>query len=505
MRSKRAARNIVTNLLLQIVIIVYGFIVPKIIISKFGSEVNGLIASITQFLAYITLFESGFGPIIKAAFYRPIAKKDETEIASILMAAEKIFRKISYILVCYIIVLCIAFPLIIDSKFDALFTIPLIVIIGISTFAEYFFGMTYRLFLQSKQKTYIVSTIQISTYVLSIAIIIIFARIGASIQVIKLASGLVFALRPLIQNYYVKKKYKINFSEADSNYRFKQKWDALAQHIASVIHSNTDIVVLTLFSTLSEVSVYSVYYLIVSGTRKIAQSFSLGLDASFGDMIAKKEKTNLRQRFSTYELFYSATTTIVFSTAIILANQFIAVYTKGIDDVDYIRPLFGCLLVISEYIWAIRQPYNELTKAAGHFKETRKGALVECISNILISIVLVGRFGIVGVAIGTIVAMTIRTIEFVYHVNKYILKRSIWESAKKILLVTIETIIIVLLCNFLPYRENTDYLNWGINALMTFLVASIVVLSFNCIFFRKELSDIKSLFKSILHCKTSTK
>ena len=55
MRSKNAIYNILSNLALQFITIIYGFIVPKIIITKFGSEVNGLISSITQFLAYITI------------------------------------------------------------------------------------------------------------------------------------------------------------------------------------------------------------------------------------------------------------------------------------------------------------------------------------------------------------------------------------------------------------------------------------------------------------------
>ena len=63
MRSKKAIYNIISNLMLQFVVVIYGFIVPQIIISNFGSSVNGLISSITQFLAYITLLESGFGPV----------------------------------------------------------------------------------------------------------------------------------------------------------------------------------------------------------------------------------------------------------------------------------------------------------------------------------------------------------------------------------------------------------------------------------------------------------
>ena len=46
MRSKKIVYNIISNLILQLFIISYGFIVPKIIILSYGSNVNGLISSI---------------------------------------------------------------------------------------------------------------------------------------------------------------------------------------------------------------------------------------------------------------------------------------------------------------------------------------------------------------------------------------------------------------------------------------------------------------------------
>ena len=501
MRSKKAIYNIITNLLLQLVTIAYGFIVPKIIISKFGSDVNGLIASITQFLAYISLLESGFGPVVKAILYKPIAKKDNIAIANILKTSEKFFRRIAIIFIIYIVSLFFIYPLIIDRSFDIFFTVSLIAIIGISTFAEYYFGMTYRLYIQAEQKTYVTSIIQIVTYILSIIAIIILALSGADILTIKLVSGLLFVIRPILQNLYVKKKYNINLKDASSDYKIKQKWDGLAQHIAAVIHGNTDITVLTLFCTLAEVSVYSVYYLVVKGIKSLIQALTSGIDASFGDMIAKKEEQNLNNKFAIYECLYYAITTIIFSCTIILITPFIEVFTKGITDADYIRPLFGVLLTISEYIWAVRLPYSSITLAAGHFKQTRKGAWVECITNIVISVILVNWLGIIGVTIGTIVAMTIRTIEFVYHANKYILHRSIWESVKKILLVSIETVIIVAICNFLPYVENSNYLNWIINALMVAGVAIVIVIGLNFLFFRKELASVKGLARSIMRKK----
>ena len=200
MRSKKALYNILSNMIMQFIAIIYGFIVPKIIISNFGSDVNGLVSSITQFLAYITLLESGFGPVIKSILYKPIAQKNKAEIKKILKASERIFRIISKIFLIYIVFLALLYPLIVNNDFGYIYTLSLIVIISISTFSEYYFGMTYKLYLQAEQKTYIISIIQILTYILSSLLVILCAYFNTSIHIIKLVSCLIFILRPVLQN-----------------------------------------------------------------------------------------------------------------------------------------------------------------------------------------------------------------------------------------------------------------------------------------------------------------
>lgn len=490
MRSKKAIANIVTELFVQFINIVCAFIIPKLIIGTYGSEVNGLVTSITQFLAYITLIEAGFGPVIKSILFKPIASKDKDTIAKILKASEKIFREIATIFIVYIIVLCITLPLLLKNKFDSLFTISLIIIIAISTFAEYYFGMTYRLYLQAEQKKYISSIIQIGTLILNTATILILIHFKCSIQAVKLASSLIFVLRPLLQNIYVKKKYNINLKNVDNSYQIKQKWDGLVQHIAYVVHTNTDIVILTLFTNLKEVSVYSVYYMIIEGLKKIMQAFTTGIEATFGDMIAKGEKENLNKSFKMYEGIYLTIATIIFVSTLFLIVPFVSIYTKGITDANYIRPVFAYLMVIAEFIYMIRQLYYSLVKVAGQFKQTKKGAYIEAILNIIISLILVWKYGLVGVTIGTLAAMTIRTIEIIYYTSKHILNRNVWYAFKRIIVIIFEILIIAFIINLIPYIEINGYKEWIIQAFSYTAVSGIVVISINSFIYKDNVKEI---------------
>ena len=494
MRSKKAFINILASLLLQLVTVICGLIVPRMIIKSFGSNVNGLISSITQFLSYITLLEAGFGPVVKAILYKPIASRNKNEIEKILKASEKFFRTISYIFIIYIIILCFILPMTVSDEFNTIYTLSLVIIISISTFSEYYFGMTYRLYLQAEQKTYVTSSIQIVTTILNTLMVVLLIYLGANIQAVKLCSALIFVARPILQNLYVKRKYNLNLKEADANFNIKQKWDGLSQHIAYVVHNNTDVTILTFFSNTREISVYSVYLMVVQGLKNIVQAFTGGIDETFGDMIAKNEKDNLRRTFKAYELFYFTIITIIFSTALVMILPFISVYTKGVTDVNYYRPAFAYLMVLSEFMWSIRLPYSSISTAAGHFKQTKKGAWVEALTNIILSIILVFKFGIVGVAIGTLVAMTIRTIEFMYHSSKYILGRSFLYSLKRILIIAIEVSLLVIIYEIIPKIVITNYLNWALQSCITVVIALMIVAIINSIVYK---DDIKYCIKFI--------
>ena len=327
-------------------------------------------------------------------------------------------------------------------------------------------------------------------------------KFGANIQVVKLGSAFVFVLRPIIQNIYVKKKYNIDFKEIKEKYELKQKWDGLAQHIASVVHNNTDIAILTIFTTTAEVSVYSVYLYVISGVKNMVQALTGGVDASFGDMIVKKEINNLNRSFRTYELFYFTLITIVYIITIVMILPFIKVYTSGITDANYCRPIFAILITVAELMWSIRLPYSSVTLAAGHFKETQKGAWIEVFSNLIISIVLVFKFGMIGVAIGTLVAMTIRTIEFMYHTSKNILKRNQIENVKRVVILIVEMIVLVPI-GFLIGRfiEVNSYVSWIALAVIVGVISLLGVGTVNSIIYRKDLKDLLDMIKRILKGK----
>lgn len=185
-----------------------------------------------------------------------------------------------------------------------------------------------------------------------------------------------------------------------------------------------------------------------------------------------------------------------------LIIPFISIYTKDITDANYIRPIFAYLLVLAEFMWMIRKPYHDMVKTVGHFKQTQIGAWVEAIVNIVLSIILVLKFGIVGVAIGTLIATLIRTIELMYYTSKNILKRSVGYTFKRLLVIAIEIVLIVLIINVMPSIEITNYLTWAIYSLGVFAISSLIVFVIDWLVYKE---NIKTLIERIKNMKRTEK
>lgn len=497
-RGKIAMKNISSNLILQLVIIASGFIMPKLLIGSFGSDTYGLVASITQFLSLIILLEAGIGPVIKAKLYKYIVTNDKNKILLVLKDADKFFKKIGFIFIIYVIILCFLYP-VMNNEFETSFTVIMIAVMAISTLFEYFFGIVYNLYLQADKKYYITSYVQIFCYIFNIILVVALIYMGASIIVVKIANTLAFIIKPLFQSYYVRKKLDIHFKEAQGEYKIDNKYDGLSQHVAYVVYSNTAVTVLTIFSNLATVAVYSVYNLVSSAIKNVVSAFSNGMDSIFGDMFARKEKDVLRRSFSIYEFLYYTVVLIFFLTAIVLIIPFIKIYTNGITDANYIHPLFAILLMIGGIVGCIRVIYTSLVYSIGHFKQTNFVSWIEAVVNLVLSVIGVIKFGLIGIAIGPIVSTLIRLLYFMWYASKVVLERSNFINLKWLIIVTIQTVICSLLTYYVIDINPTNYLEWALYAIVVLLIVTVLVILINIVFnystFKEVLEFLKEKFK----------
>ena len=488
-RGKKLALNTITSLGLQVVSVICGFILPRLILESFGSDVNGLVNSITQFLGVITLLDLGVGAVVQSALYKPLADNDTDMISKIYVSANKFFRRLAEILLVYVVLLMIFYPMLVNKSFGHMYTALLIAAICISSFAQYYFGIVNSLLLNADQRGYIQYVAQIITLILNTFACYIIIKLGASIQIVKLTTSLIFLLRPLFLVFYVKKHYSIDQKITYMEEPIKQKWNGMAQHFASYVLNGTDNIVLTMFSTLGNVSIYSVYNVVIIGVKNALLSVTNGFQSLIGEMLAKKETMKLNAFFGFVEWFLHTGTTLVFGCTGVLIVDFVRVYTYGINDADYIQPLFAVLITIANAGHCLRLPYNILILAAGHYKQTQSNYIIAMILNIVISIATVKIWGLIGVSIGTLVAMAYQTVWMAKYVSKNIICWPFKNFLKQCGVDAI-TVIIASLATFKIPMLSVSYVSWFLLAIEVFGIWLIISIVINTIFYRERVLSI---------------
>ena len=503
MRTQKAFKNMIAASIYQLVAIVCGLITPRLILSNFGSTYNGVVNSATQFLSMINILTLGITGATRVALYKTLGNDDILGTSRIMRATKIYMRKVAIAVIAYALILCLIYPYISHSELKPLESAILIAIVSLGTFAQYFFGISNQTLLQADQASYITYTLDIIKTIANTILVAILISLNRSIYEVKLGSSIVFFITPAVMNYYVRKKYRL-VTDCDPDNSGIQQRGAVAFHsIANLIHNNTDLVILTLFTDAKMISVYTVYYLVVGKIKQLTQIVTSGIEAAFGIMWTRKEYTTLKKNFRAYEYVMFTFTAIVFSCSGLLILPFIERYTSNVKDENYIRLGLAILITLAEAFFCIRQPYLTLVQATGFYKETKNGALVEAIINLLVSISLVNIIGINGVIIGTLIANIFRTTQFAIFISKNVINRNITEVVYRfiwtvltVLLICIPSLFIEKIVIFSP-----GWGGWLIESIIIFVMACSVSLIMSFVFYKEDLLYILNVGKRLVKRK----
>src|SRR5690554_6315052 len=115
MRLKSTVKNSIAAITLQVIILISGLIIPRLIIEKFGSEVNGLVVSSKQLISYLNYLELGLGGSLIFLLYKPLANNEFDNINALVSKGNKEFKKISHIFLLGVIIISCIYPFIVSS------------------------------------------------------------------------------------------------------------------------------------------------------------------------------------------------------------------------------------------------------------------------------------------------------------------------------------------------------------------------------------------------------
>lgn len=481
MNKKKIFYNVLSGLFSQAVSFLLAFLIPRLFLVNFGSEIKGMLATITQIFSYLWLLEAGVGLATVQALYAPISRRDRESIRSIMAATDRYYKKTGYIYLCLIFVFALVFSVISKDSMTPQTTFLLVLFQGIPTASGYLLQGKYRLLLEAEGKSYILNNLQIGLQFFFNAGKVFLLYTTDNLLLIQALPCLGTIFQLCFFEYYIHKNYPwLRLKEAIPDYSsIAQKSAVLIHQISGVVFNNTDVILLSMFCGFKVSSVYTVYNSFFTYAGTLINTLSSSITFHMGQVFHSD-----RQRFfrlqEGYEAGYMMVIFTVYTMVYLFITPVIRLYTDGVNDIRYVDPILPFLFVTINLFAYGKMPCNQVIIFAEHFEKTRHHALIEAGINLVVSIISIQFWGIYGALAGTIAALIYRGNIMIFYANKIILHCSPWRTYKKWLINLTAFFFIIAFLHPEQASENT----WGsvfIQCIGYGILVSVFYITINCI------------------------
>ncbi len=472
MKAKRGVQNLISAFASQFVTIVLGFIIPRITLVNYGSEINGVMSLVAQIYTYIALLEAGLGTAALQALYAPVTHNDRDEISGIVNAATKYYKKIALYYALAVVGISVVLPFIIDSQLSYWEISLYFLFFGVSNVINFCFTAAMRPILLAEGKNYVNNNITLIFHVISqfAKVLLLVARVN--IVVLQLFYSAINISQIAVYYLYFKKNYGWLDKNAKPRFEKIQQRNAfLIQQVSRLLFSCVDIIIITFLCDLKSVSVYTIYLLIFDAIGRVLSILSSStqfiLAQSYND---KPDKYVPIHRG--YETVFIALGFALYSVAFVLAIPFIKIYTAGVTDINYIDNLLPLLFTVIGVFTVFKTVPLCIINFTFHAKQTLNRTLTEAGINLTLSIALAFIMGMRGVLLATCIALVYRVIDSMIYVNKKILNTTMTKSLKLYIGNTVAFVVVVILKQFIPleFSNYVGFIIYGVAATVAFLI-----------------------------------
>lgn len=447
-RTKNASRNVLSASAFQLVNIILKFALRTVFVYTLGKEYLGLNGVFSNILSILSLSELGIGSAIIYDMYKPIAEDDTDKVNSLLHFYRTIYAFIGTAIFVFGICL-IPFLDYIITDVPGTVNIRLVYMLYvINSSCSYFFAQ-YTSLVGAYQKNYIVTNIQMLFSIVKTALEMLFLIFTRSYIVYLLVEILIsvsqnFAIKhkaveflPFLNNNCTKlaqnEKKKI-FRNAFSNFSIK---------ISGAIINGTDNIIMSAFVSTILVGIYSNYAMIIQICQATTVMFMNAIAAGVGNICANGSVEKKNEIFKRIDFFFETLYSIIGVGFIVTIEPFVSIWIGK----EYILPFsVEIVIILNCIIVGFLQPFEIYVSADGLFRHFKVSSIMAAIINIIVSIVLALKLGVLGVLLGTTISQLVTKAWFYpYIVFKYSLKSSFAkyfaECIKKIALIIVITLI----------------------------------------------------------------
>ena len=429
-KDRRIKYNLISGVVYQVVLIALSFLLPRLYLENFGSEVNGVLSTIKQIFTYMCLLEAGVGLATTQALYKPVAQKDFGSASAVLSATNKYYIKTGVVYTIIVLLIAVLYAYVIPTSINSHVLFLLVILNALPSLFSFFIQAKYRILMEVDGRKYVITNSETILQLLVNAGKILVLLLTDSLVLIQLVYCVLAIVQLGYLYIYAKRRYKwLNLKTRPDYNAISQKKSVLVHQLSGMVFNNTDIILLSILCDFKVVSVYTIYNIFFSQMQSFITSIVSGFSFALGQMFqVDREKFN--KVYNLYESAYIMATFIIYTLMAVFLLPLIQIYTGGINDANYTNVYLVFLFVLMNLLANGKLPVNHVLEYSGKFEETRSHAITEMVINIVVSVVCIIKWGICGAIFGTITALLYRSIVMIYYSNKKVLGRSMFSTYK---------------------------------------------------------------------------
>ena len=432
-KDSRIKHNLISSLVYQVVLISLSFLLPRLYLENFGSEVNGVLSTIKQIFVYMFLLEAGVGLATTQALYKKIGEKDYKSANEVLSATNSYYIRTGIIYLAIVLVIAFVYAYVIPTSIDSNVVFLIIILTALPALFSYFVQAKYRILMEVDGRKYVINNAETILQLASNAGKILVLLLTDSLILIQLVYCIMSLIQLTFLYFYAKQRYKwLDLKVKPDFDAIAQKNSVLVHQLSGMVFNNTDVILISLLCDFKAVSIYAIYNIFFSQVQNFITNIVSSFTFALGQMFHTDRK-KFDKLFNVYETFYVMVTCFIYTLMAVFLLPLIQIYTSGINDAQYTNPLLVLLFVIMNLIANTKIPVNSVVEYSGDFKKTRSYAIWEMVINITVSVAALLYFGICGAILGTIAALVYRSIVTNYYSNKKVLERSQMHTYKILL------------------------------------------------------------------------
>ncbi len=430
-KDNRIKYNVLSGVIYQVVLIALSFLLPRLYLENFGSEVNGVLSTIKQIFAYMVLLESGVGLATMQALYKPVAEKDHNKISAVLSATNRYYVKIGMVYSAVVLLIAVVYEFFVPvTNVPGGVIFGIVALTGLPSVFSYFVQSKYRILMEVDGRKYVINNAETVLQLLANVAKILVLVFTDSLLLIQLS----FCVLSLLQLGYLylhaKGRYPwLDMKVKPDNEAISQRKSVLVHQVSGMVFNNTDVLLLSFLCDFKVVSVYTIYNIFFSQVQTFITNVISGFSFALGQMF-HTDREKFMKVYNVYETFYIMATFVIYTLMAVFLLPLIQIYTKGINDANYTNVYLVVLFVVMNLLSNGKLPSNHVLEYAGKFEETRTHAIWEMVINITVSVAAILKWGICGAIIGTIVALAYRGTMMIWYSNKKVLGRSMFHTYK---------------------------------------------------------------------------